>query len=78
MSDSILDHILEERKFLHDLSNKLVVVQGMGSFISKSLANSESCTEKDLDRSEKLKKATAEMINLISKRRELLHSLSED
>ena len=32
-----LEIVMAERKFLHDLSNQLVVAQGMGNFVNKFL-----------------------------------------
>lgn len=70
---------LSERKFLHDISNHLVVAQGMGNIALKNLKQSEENTsvdQKAIDRLEKSVKAIDKMIVLVKERRHVLHSLS--
>jgi hypothetical protein len=75
---SIEELVLAERKFLHDLSNKLLIAQGMSTFVSRRLAKNEGVEEKDLERCEKLMKSIKDMTSLLVSRREVLHQLSED
>lgn len=75
--NNFLDQVLDERKFLHDLSNKLLVAQGMSAFVARSLKNGQAPTEKDLSRCEKLLDSVSEMTKMLQERRAHLHSLSE-
>ena len=43
---TIEEMALGERKFLHDISNQLVVAQGMSSFLSKALKENDTVGEK--------------------------------
>lgn len=68
---------LAERKFLHDISNQLVVAQGMGSFLSKALSKNDSVGDKEKERIEKVMKSVKSMVEMVKSRREILHSLSK-
>lgn len=70
--------VAEERKFLHDISNNLLVAQGMGSFLEKALKKNEGVGEKEIQRIEKVNKAVKELGEKLQARRERLHSLSKD
>ncbi len=70
--------VAEERKFLHDISNNLLVAQGMGSFLEKALKKNEGVGEKEIQRIEKVNKAVKELGEKLQVRRERLHSLSKD
>jgi len=79
MVKSLEDMALGERKFLHDISNHLVVAQGMGNIALKNLKQAEenvSVDQKAIDRLEKSVKAIDKMIVLVKERRHVLHSLS--
>lgn len=81
MSDkqiTIEEMALAERKFLHDVSNQLVIAQGMGSFLRKALEKNDGVGEKEIERIHKLEKSVKELVTLVKDRRALLHSLSED
>ena len=67
---------LDERKFLHDMSNQLLVAQGMGSIALKNLSKDDSTDEKSLERLSKSVKAIESMASLIKERRKILHGLS--
>lgn len=69
---------MAERKFLHDVSNQLVIAQGMSSFLKKALEKNKSITEKEKERMGKIEKSVKELVNLVKDRRALLHSLSEE
>lgn len=69
---------LDERKFLHDLSNQLVVAQGMGAIVARSLHELEGDIDpKIIERLDKGNKAIDKMITLIKERRAILHSHSK-
>ncbi len=70
--------VAEERKFLHDISNNLLVAQGMGSFLEKALKKNEGVGEKEIQRIEKVNKAVKELGERLQARRERLHSLSKN
>jgi archaellum component FlaC len=77
-SKTLLDQVLEERKFLHDVSNQLVVAQGMGGFVLKSIQEGGSASEKDIERLGKNILAVQKMIELVKTRRDILHKMSEE
>jgi len=72
------DIVLQERKFLHDVSNHLLVAQGMGSFLERSLLKNETVSEKEKERMEKVQGAIKKIIDLVKERRTYLHEISED
>ncbi len=76
MSKTVEEMALEERKFLHDISNQLVVAQGMGSFVLRSMNKKDDVDEKDKQRMEKTLNAVNQIITMVKERREVLHSLS--
>ncbi len=78
ITKTVEEMALEERKFLHDVSNQLVIAQGMGSFLKKALDKNENVGEKEKERILKLEKAVKELVTLVKDRRALLHELSED
>jgi hypothetical protein len=70
---------LEERKFLHDISNKLVIVQGMSSILKTKLEKvADQLDPKDLERLGKVIKAGEAMTDMIRARRSILIERSED
>lgn len=70
--------IKEERMFLHDISNQLLVAQGMGGFVNKVIKKSFEAGSKEAERSEKAMQAIAKMAELVKSRRALLHTVSDD
>lgn len=78
MSDSVEEMALAERKFLHDLSNQLVVAQGMGNIALKKIKNEDEnvVDEKVVEKLEKSIKAVDKMIVLVKERRVTLHSIT--
>ncbi len=74
---TILDLTVGERKFLHELSNKLLVVQGMSKTVHKKLEAKQPITEKEIDRLGKVVKASEAMVELLQERRFLLHSITK-
>ncbi len=67
---------LEERKFLHDISNQMVVAQGMSSIALKHLGKMDDVDPKIIERLEKTTKAVNKMIELIKARRTSLHAIT--
>jgi large-conductance mechanosensitive channel len=77
MSEDILkERTLEERKFLHDISNHIVVAHGMANFVMRVIKDNPSVEKKEIERLEKSLNAIAKMTELIQERRDLLHNRS--
>lgn len=68
----------EERKFLHDISNQLVVAQGMGAMVLKKLSTVEGLDEKVVQRQEKVVNAVNQMIEMLKERRSVLIAAEEE
>lgn len=68
---------LGERKFLHDISNHIVVAHGMSSFVLKALKSNNPIEPKDIERLEKSIEAINKMTEILKERRSLLHSISD-
>lgn len=77
MSDSSEPAKSAERVFLHDLSNQLVVAQGMGGYVLGRLKKKEDVDPKELTRMEKTVKAIDRMIVMVKDRREALRAERE-
>lgn len=69
---------LGERKFLHDLSNKLLIVQGMSTTLTRRLVVGDPLTQKELDKLQKVVNASEAMIEMLQSRRSLLHEIKID
>lgn len=67
---------LEERKFLHDLSNHIVVAQGMTNIVLKLMKEVEGLDESIVEKQEKALKALNNQVRMIKERRTLLHQRS--
>lgn len=76
MTDSISpkELILGERAFLHDLSNQLVIAQGMGSYVMGQLKQKEAADSKEVVRMEKVMKSVDKIIELVRSRRDFIKS----
>lgn len=79
MDKTIEDLALEERKFLHDLSNQVVVAQGMSNTALRTIKSSEDLNLDPvvIDKLEKSVNAINKMIKLIKERRTTLHSVGK-
>lgn len=78
MSTSAINEVLmEERKFLHDLSNHIVVAHGMATFVLKSIKENPNVEAKEIERLEKSVMAINKMTELLKERRAVLHSKAE-
>ena len=73
-----IEVIKEERKFLHDISNHLLVAQGMGSYIQKVVNENFDEESKEVQRAAKVMTAVDKIIELVKERRDNLHSVSND
>ncbi len=67
---------LEERKFLHELSNLLVVAHGMSSFVQQSLSDNPDAKSGDLEKMDKVIDSISKINRLVKNRRTVLHSVS--
>ncbi len=66
----------EEREILHDISNQLVIVQGMSGLVLKAIKRKQVMGDKELDRMEKVLVATRSIAKMIQNRRNYLNSIS--
>ncbi|MEA9354641.1 hypothetical protein SHI21_00395 [Bacteriovorax sp. PP10] len=74
MSDDVLkDVTAEERKFLHDISNHIVVAHGMATFALRAIKDNPNVGEKEVERLEKSIDAINRMTDLLRERRSVLH-----
>jgi len=74
MTDEALKELAqEERTFLHDMSNHIVVAHGMATFVLKVIKNIPQVEPKEIERLEKSLNAINKMTELIQERRALLH-----
>lgn len=67
---------LGERKFLHDISNDVVVAQGMCSFVIRKVKEDKPLDTKDLERLEKTLEAIGKITRQIRERRTVLMGLN--
>ena len=74
--EKIKELVLDERKFLHDLSNHIVVASGMLNFAYRVLKDNPTIEAKELERLQKSMDAISKMTELLKSRREMLHSMS--
>jgi len=64
----------EERVFLHDVSNHLVVAQGMANYTLTKIQAEKPEDAKEVVRLQKAVKAIDEMVTLVKARREKIKS----
>ena len=73
MSDEALQAVIaEERKFLHDVSNHIVVAHGMATFALRTLKDNPTVDAREIDRLEKSIAAINKMTELLRDRRAVL------
>lgn len=77
-SQDLKDHVVIERRFLHDLSNMLLISQGMGSFARKKLGDVADIDDKILEKLDKSLVAMDRMVSSIKEHRTLLHEINSD
>lgn len=76
MSDDVLkDVAAEERKFLHDISNHIVVAHGMATFALKAIKENPNVAGKEVERLEKSLEAINKMTELLRERRSVLQGI---
>ncbi len=75
-SITIEEIALEERKFLHELSNILVVAHGMGTFLQYSLSENPECNPKDLEKINKVMDSMNKINRIVKERRAALHTFT--
>ena len=78
MDDKFQKLVRGERDFLHDLSNHLVVGQGMGSIILNKLKKIEDLDPKIVEKMGKVQSAVEKMTALVKERRANLIAMSEE
>jgi hypothetical protein len=76
-STSLEELAMNERKFLHDIANHIVVAQGMLSFVQKNAVADKPLDEKDIERLEKAYIAVTKMTALMKERRAALHAIND-
>lgn len=73
--DALKDVTAEERKFLHDISNHIVVAHGMATFALRAIKENPNVSEKEVERLEKSIDAINKMTELLRERRSILQGL---
>lgn len=73
--DILKDVTAEERKFLHDISNHIVVAHGMATFALRAIKDNPSVGEKEVERLEKSIDAINKMTELLRERRSVLQPM---
>ena len=74
----IVDRSVNERSFIHDLSNKLQVAFGMSEISIRNMKDSDSkCSDEAEEELRKLKNSLKVIINEIKDRRVVLHGISK-
>ncbi len=73
---AVSEMALEERKFLHDISNHMSIAQGMVNIVLKRMKEADSMDPSLIEKQEKALKALLEQAQLMKKRRALLHARS--
>lgn len=73
-NDALKELAADERKFLHDLSNHIVVAHGMSTFVLRTVRDNPAIESREIERLEKAIAAINKMTELIQERRALLIS----
>lgn len=74
--DSIKELVMNERRFLHDISNHIVVAHGMTTFVHRAVKSNPNVDAKEIERLEKAIDALNKMTSQLKERRAILHSMS--
>ncbi|MEI8347115.1 MAG: hypothetical protein WCG27_06595 [Pseudomonadota bacterium] len=69
------EYIKNERSFLHDISNQIVIANGMTGLVIEKLDAKQSLEEKDAERLRKAMRALDKMIVMINDRRNYVKSV---
>ncbi len=75
MDINLEEHITEERKLLHDLSNKILVANGMLTLVKKSTEKTGEMSEQETERLEKCQISLKEITELVKARREKIYNV---
>jgi len=75
MDKEFEDYILAEREFLHDISNYLVVISGMTSFVQSKLEENQSIDPKYIEKLGKAVKACEKLSHAVVERRSKIKSI---
>lgn len=79
MADEKIELIVKEgRKFLHDISNKVLIGSGLGSHVLTALKKSKEIDEKLVDKLERSMNALNLMADMIREHRSYLISVLEN
>ena len=70
MNISIEEQIASERSFLHDISNQLVIVQGMASLALNDIKKNATTESQEVRRLDKAMGAVEKIIDLVKSRRD--------
>ncbi|MCK5071875.1 MAG: hypothetical protein KAQ98_00515 [Bacteriovoracaceae bacterium] len=76
MSEELKTYILDERKFLHEISNQLVIAMGMGDYVQGVLKENTSIDEKCSQKMQKTMRAVEKITNMVLERRDKIKSMS--
>jgi hypothetical protein len=74
----ILDYIKEERVYLHDVSNQIVIAHGMAGFVQMYLKKMENVDPKTLERIEKSINALNKIVDQTKSRREAIKKIQSE
>jgi hypothetical protein len=74
----ILDYIKEERVYLHDVSNQIVIAHGMAGFVQMYLKKMENVDPKTLERIEKSINALNKIVEQTKARREAVKKVQSE
>ena len=77
MSKQILDLIKEERAYLHDIANKITIVQGMTGIAAKKLDKADFDTSEVQAKLDKALSAVNQIVSLVKDRRSKIVAIQE-
>ncbi len=69
--------IMNERKFIHDISNKILIVDGLATILHNHFKGQENFTEQLSGRFTKILDSMRIMATMVTERRQSLHALSK-
>lgn len=76
-NEEVLEVLAQERVFLHDISNHIVVAHGMATFVLRSIKSNPNVEAKEIERLEKSIEAINKMTDLLKERRSVLISKAQ-
>ncbi|MBF0362876.1 MAG: hypothetical protein HQK49_17790 [Oligoflexia bacterium] len=79
MADSKIESLVKEgRKFLHDISNKILISSGLGSHVLSAVKKGKPIDEKMVDKLERSMNALNLIADMIREHRSFLIALAEE